>query len=521
MLALANHRPSPGYLLGRADSACSVTLDYQRKLWCSCTESQYHRSRVAGNASLPASLQGLSARLCVSDYRTVAMYHLGIEEDSDVRAALDWFAAVSGDANAFWLRIDQAQRAYRHTVALETNRGRDLELNEFGVDTAASYLAQAHALLNDRRSYDLMLGSRIVPFMKHIGSGAEMLRQMPGAAQRVSRLLRERTADPESVIFELAVAVAYVQDGFSTEFIPDAAGGERRPDLAVKRGALKAEIECKRLRKGDYERSEAARQRLIFDELTALIHDRRLSLHMDAIYMRELNDIPTDYLANWVRRAVDCRLMLPSGFPWKDQFGQGNVKLANLKAVHQDTANSSLIFGPKMARLLAGVPVADRGYNMTASAKEDRRDARFVEQLYYGTVVTWQCVADASVNARARYIRSKLAEIDEQLKFSPAGIAHVAMDAERDTIAADLRRERNKEVIQQFSFKSKMIAAYLHYFVPRVTEVAAWMIDETPDRFGPGSLQTLAAGRIFGRSKLLDNDLAAWHQKPPSAFEPN
>jgi hypothetical protein len=449
------------------------------------------------------------------------MSNLGIEKDSDVRAALDWFAAVSGDVNAFWLRIDQAQRCYRQAVALESNRGRDLELEQLNIDTAASYLAQAHALLNDRRSYDLVLGSRVIPFVKHIGSGIEMLRQLPGATQRASRLLRERNADPESAMFELAVAVAYAQDGFTTEFIPETPGGQRRPDLAVRRGALAAEIECKRLRKGDYERSENARQRLIFDELTALIHDRHLSLHVDAIYARELKDIPTGYLANWVCRALDCRVMLPSGFPWKDQFGEGSIKPANLKAVHKDTANSSLLFGPKMARLLTGAPVADRGYNMAASAKEDPRDARFVEQLYYGTVVTWQCTADASVDARARYIRSKLAEIDQQLKFSPAGIAHVAMDAERDTIAADLRRARNKEVIQRFSFESKMIAAYLHYFVPRVTEVAAWMIDETPDRFGPGSLQTLAAGRIFGRSQLLDNDLAAWHQKPPPPSGPN
>ncbi|MGP8114778.1 MAG: hypothetical protein ACLQFT_20715 [Steroidobacteraceae bacterium] len=92
-----------------------------------------------------------------------------------------------GDPNAFWLRIDRAQETYRKTVALETSRGRALGLDELGSDKVASYLAQAHALLNDRRSYDLVLGSRVLPFIKHLGSGLEALRQMAGAQERARR----------------------------------------------------------------------------------------------------------------------------------------------------------------------------------------------------------------------------------------------------------------------------------------------------------------------------------------------
>lgn len=295
---------------------------------------------------------------------------------------------------------------------------------------------------------------------------------------------------------------------------------ERRPDLAIRRGVLSAGIECKRLGRGSYEKDESDRQQVLLAELRELVHSRRLSLHVDVTYARELGEIPAEYLASWVHKALDCRILLPSGFPWKDEFGSGSIKPANLDAVHRDTATTSLLFGPKMARLLTGAPVGERAYNMVASADEDSRDVRFVERLYYGTVVTWQCVAEASIDARARYIRSKLSELDGQLKSSPAGIAHIAMDAERDTLAADLRRTRNMEVVRQFAFETNMIAAYLHYFVPRVTEVTSWMIDETPDRFGPGSWEPLSGGRIFRRSKLLDNDLAAWHQEPPAPPDP-
>jgi len=443
------------------------------------------------------------------------MLNATVENDSDVRAALEWFAESSGDAVGFQRGIGEAQRFYRQFVSLDSNLGQDVEIADLGSNKVCSYLAQADALLHDRWAYDLVLGARIVPFIKHLGGGIEALRQMPGATERASRLLRQKTVDPDSAIFELAMAVVYAQEGFTVEFIPEVPGGIRRPDFGIKRGEFAAEVECKRLQKGDYEKTESAFQRQLFRTLAQVIDNRRLSIHVDVVYSRELKDVPADYLAVWVSKARGCRFLMPNGFPWKDEYGEGLVKPADLDAVHRDTLHSSLLFGPKLARLLSGGLVAEGAYNIAGGVKSDPRDARFVDHLYYGSVVTWQCVAEASINARARYVRSKLSEVDKQLKSSPAGIVHIGMNAERDTVAADLRRSLNSEAVQCFAFESNMMAAYLHYFVPRVTEVSAWMIDETVDRFGPGSARMPWAGRIFAKSELLDNERPAWHQSPP------
>jgi hypothetical protein len=209
---------------------------------------------------------------------------------------------------------------------------------------------------------------------------------------------------------------------------------------------------------------------------------------VDVVYTKELKDIPLDYLSEWARKAMSCRFLVPTGFPWKDEYGHGRIKPADLDAVLRDTLNSSLLFGPKMARLLAGEMVSEGAYNLVAGGKSDHRDARFVDHLHYGSVVTCQCVAEGSIDARARFIQSKLSEVDKQLKSSPHGIVHIAMDAERDKDASDLRQARNTEVVKEFKFESKMVAGYVHYFVPRVTEVSSWMIDETVDRFGVGDI---------------------------------
>jgi hypothetical protein len=354
-----------------------------------------------------------------------------------------------------------------------------------------------------------------VPFIKQIGIGIKLLKKVPGATERADRLLRQKSHNPEGTIFELATAVRYAKDGFSVEFLPEIRGGERRPDLGIKYGNFLAEIECKRLQKGDYEKQESLHQRDLFRSFSKLVNERRLSFHVDVVYTQELKAIPVDYLGKWARKAMSSPFLLPTGFPWKDEYGHGLIKPADVDAVHRDTLNSSLLFGPKMARLLAGEMVFEGAYNLVASGKSDHRDARFVDQLHYGSVVTWQCVAERSIDARARFIQSKLSEVDKQLKSSPLGIVHIAMDAERDKGASDLRRARNIEVVKEFKFESKMVAGYLHYFVPRVTEVSSWMIDETVDRFGAGDIPFSWSGQIFDQSELLNNDLPAWHQPLP------
>jgi hypothetical protein len=185
----------------------------------------------------------------------------GLYDDADVTAALDWFAEVSGDPIGFRARIENAQNLYRKYVANSANLGKDPKLDALGVDKVASYLAQADALIHDRAAYDLVLSSRIVPFVKQIGSAVEALRQMPGGSERASRMLRQSATDPDSAIFELAATVAYSRAGYAVEFIAESPP-ERRPDFRIRRNGFVAEVECKRLQKGDYEKAEAARQGL-------------------------------------------------------------------------------------------------------------------------------------------------------------------------------------------------------------------------------------------------------------------
>lgn len=239
-----------------------------------------------------------------------------------------------------------------------------------------------------------------------------------------------------------------------------------------------------------------------------------MSVDIDVNYKKELRDVPESYLADWLRRSLSSQVIMLGHYPWQDEFGSGEIRAANLEAVRDDTRNSSLYFGTKMARLLSGRPVRESSYHLAASAEPDGRDPRYIDEIHYGSVVTWQCTAPRAIERKTRHVKAKLVEADRQLRALAVGIIHLAMDVEVGCESSDLRRERNKEVILQFRSESLVAALYVHYLVPRVSESHSWLVDETVDNFG-GGRDPVPSMMIFPGSAPMDNDLPAWRQTVP------
>jgi len=441
----------------------------------------------------------------------------GVEDDPDVRSGLDWLVSSTGDVGGFWERMECAQQTYRDCTKTPQNRGRDPELESLGPDVVGAFFAQAKSLLDDRSSYDFALASRVAPWVGQLGRVSAELDRIPGAVERAVRMLEKRTEPPDSTMFELVMAGNYASAGFGAEFIEEKKGGRKTPDLRITTSFLPTPIflEFKRLRPGQYEIAERRRQKVLFRHVAALIDARQLSVSMDVTYTRALADIPDGYLADHLAQALASPIITLGSYPWRDEFGFGEVRGTDLGAVRQDIAtNGPLYFGTKLARLLSGRVVRENGYNMAAAADPDERDPRYVESIRYGSVITWQCIAPAAIERKARYVKSKLAEADEQLAEHGFGMAHFALDAELHCQSSDLRRERNLEALRHFQPKSRLLAFAVHYLVPRISEAHAWLVDETVDHFSINGVAD-ATRKIFTDSVSLSNDLPAWKQDLP------
>jgi hypothetical protein len=441
----------------------------------------------------------------------------GIEDDEDIRAALEWFHQVTGDHSDLVKRMRMAQ-AYLRSHFVSTNlvwpEPDDLVLKS---DVIASYLSQADSLLNDYRGYDATLGSRAIPWIKSIGVGVEALRHMPGVTERARRLLDAKQQHPEGVLYELVAAARYAHEGFEVEFIPESS--TRTADIRLgPPGETKAlHVECKRLRPSAYESREAVHVRSLFTRLAALADQRRLSVWVDVTFTEELAKVPEAYLADRVLNSVRSPLVLAGGYPWKDEFAEGMVRWLSLDALIADTRrNGPVLAGPKMWRLLTGGTLQPGAYHLALCARSAPEDSRYVDRVQMATALSWQCLATESIETRARHVSSLLADIDRQLMGAPMGMAHIGMYAERDTAAADRRRERNHAAVKQFAAKSKLLQINLHYYLPRIAEANSWTIDETVDWFGQLETPFLDDPKLLHLGEPdIDSDQAAWHLPPP------
>lgn len=440
-----------------------------------------------------------------------------VEQDDDVERALRWFFEVSDDPAALAERMYSAQNHYReatHAVAGPLSR---MDIAEAYGDSIALYLAQAVALLRDRRTYDLHLGSRVIPFIKTIGVNLDLVNRIVGADGRARRMLREKAQHPDGALFELIAAIRYARmDGWAVEFIPEHIG--RTADFLVRGSEGEIHVECKRLQKSKYEIYENQQAEKLFAPVSQLVHQKKLSLAIDISFNAELSIIPESYLVDRVFSIIRSSLFVSGSYPWRDKFSEGELWFSDLKAARKDIAGSSLLIGSKMARLLTGRPIPDSNFHLSCGGVPREADPRFIDSLEYGSAILWRCNAEVSVNARARHVRAKLAEIDKQLANAPIGMAHIGMEAERGEEAADLRRVKNKNAVMTFQARSNLAEVFFHYFLPRVSENSSWMIDETTDSFGSQPISFLGdATRLLGGTHdgLIENE-PAWRQPLPT-----
>lgn len=421
-----------------------------------------------------------------------------IEFDPDVARALHWFESVGGPS--LRTRIANAKEYYRQKAvpsSVEALWPDPMETVSTH-DKSASLLAQVDALLRDRHSYDPRLAARIIPFVKIVGMQLPDFQNVSGVTDRVEKLVAATDDHPDGTLFELATAARYAREGYEVEFIPETTS--RTADFRFSFDGVDVNVECKRLQRSRYESLELAKSRVLFAPMREVVCERQLSIHVDVTFTEELSRVPNDYLLTWIHRFLNARLWSPHGYEWSDEFGRGTIRKTNTRAVEQDTRDSSLFVGPKMVRLLTGKVVSEGSYQLAISGQQHPDDGRFIDQLRYGSVFTWQCVATKSIDARARYIKSLLADIDRQVANSNIAIAHLGMEAERDSISADLRRDRNRRTVLEFRSTSRLAEIELHYFLPWVAEQASWVIDETVDMHSTFSFTLLDQGYLAVRT---------------------
>jgi len=434
-----------------------------------------------------------------------------IEQDADIERTLAWLHDVGGPNLA-----DRLEEAKAHFAAAclpdpVTMLWPDPSALMPPNDLPAGVVLQAHALVRDRRYYDARLASRILPFFKSVGLQLPDLDRVQGARSRVSELLNPRNAHPESSLLELAVAARYLHEGYNVRFITETA--QRTPDLELYTpDGVTAQIECKRLRPSEYEQNETKKVRSMFALASQLALSQQAFVSVDIVFKAVLQNVPEDYIRDHMAAALR---QAPEPWVWDDQISKGSISPGNIEALREDTVDSSLLVGPKLFRLFAGHVVHSQRIIFGARGAHHELDPRYIDSFESIALCSWDTMSEESIAARARNLRAKLAEIDQQLHACELGAAHIVVDAERGADAADARRAKIQEQVTAFKFTSRIVSLTTHYLLTHTAEGTSWTIDETADIAGRSPDSLLEDPRLLPRGEELGTE-PAWRYAAPA-----
>jgi hypothetical protein len=434
---------------------------------------------------------------------------IGIELDGDIEHAFAWLGHEAGAD----LQPRLAAAKEHFSTAMFPEVGSMLWPDPIALlppnDLPAGILLQAFALLRDRRYFDSRLAARTLPFFKLIGSALPELSQVPGAQERARAFVHARNDHPEGTLLELATGARYLLEGFEVRFIPEA--DRRTPDIALALIGGEIQVECKRLRPSQYELAEARDARRLFAPACELAAGHNAFVHLDVTFLVPLGGVPADYLLEHVRQAL---AQGETKYAWNEAAARGRIVPGDRQALQDDTDDSSLLVGPKLFRLFTHSVVPSQRVLMGVRGAAHEYDPRYLHDFEAVAVCSWDTESGESIEARARHVRSKLAEIDRQLLGCQLGAAHIVVDAERDARAADLRRARIQEQVTTFRFDSNVGAITTHYLLTHTAEDRSWTIDETADYASRIERPLLTDWRLFMQGEEM-GDGPAWQLPTP------
>lgn len=383
-------------------------------------------------------------------------------DNPDIRRAVEWFKSYMTPEG--WI-------ARRHAIAIELYRGTlgkssdpkgafFKEEDKFGW-----YLFLAEALIDHPHNYEPIYGARVAPVFAAIGRELHLLEKIKNIGDRVKRLVGKERKQPNGGLFEFLVAAAYCREGGEVVFVPEEKGIAKRHDMDVVIGGKSFAVECKRMETSQYGEAERARARILWGPASEFLQQVGVSTFCDVHFLVPLDSVSDDYL---VRKVMEWFELGEPALLWRgDGIGYGAIGEMDLGPVREVLKDNELMLGgSKLAALLAGSYRRHAAYLQGVLGKREL-SPRYISTCELAIMCRWECLAPASVEAKARDVMGNLAKANDQLPTDRPGIVHIGFEAVEGDTVERLRHDRIVETAARFDPDTKPLEyIYCHYFVP-------------------------------------------------------
>ncbi|MEW5251193.1 hypothetical protein [Microbulbifer discodermiae] len=415
----------------------------------------------------------------------------------DIKKSLHWFIEYMGHDS--WLDrrrklIDYFRRQENNQY--ENSENHDLENEKarlaFHEDWIAWYLYLAESLADRPAADEPGQSIRIYPFFATIGKFSKELKKVRGIDAKLHDLLKKRINQPDSVLFELVVAICYLKNGWKVEFIPEKAE-TKTPDLHVARGDQDYFVECKRLSKTtQYAKEENAEWRKRWREVVPLLNKYPHSVFLDVKFKVEVAKTDVKIVAEAFDNMASCGAV-KSGDCYENEHVIICAKHINMGRVHSHL-NKWLVRYPS-AQLHS---LVDDNYEpqgsytfvgtvklVTISPDNESVVNRFVDEIGKISCAKWECVAAESIDKKAKVVKNLLVKAVNQAPKNRSTIVHIGYETLHGPHIEYLRDAKIHALISSFCFNDKDIPSiFCHSFQPRLLEGEDWDFAETTKAYG-------------------------------------
>lgn len=412
--------------------------------------------------------------------------------DPDIERAFDWL--VSFLPRGQWAARKSAVEAHVESLLAPSADSAKLHRLVGDNDQIAWYLYLVETSQHEPYRSEIHQSSRILPIFKRLGTDLEKLLVIGGIEAQADKLLNASKSQPDSVLFEMLIALLWAKNGWEdVSFIP-ASKTERKPDIHASNGTKEWFIEAKRLTTSSaYSQRERDKWLRMWNPFKNILVTNSYPFILDITFHVELETLPDSFFVDQLEAKLNkvaspCLLISNATWDVSVAFVDFHRIQTHLKAQQVKSQSRQL------QELIGGSWERGKGFTYVMAASEVRIGGhrgvnKYVDDIKWAACAYRRCDAPQAIKAKARDIRTHLSDAVSQLPSSGRSVVHIGMET---SDGEDVEAERFAKIARtamSFDARGKDLRfIYTHLFESYSPPDGPWVLDETIYKFGANAV---------------------------------
>ncbi len=360
-------------------------------------------------------------------------------------------------------------------------------------DEIAWYLFLCEEAIEDPLCVEVNQLARTAPFFAAIGLRWHHAHRVKRIRSKIHDVLTKYAKEPDGLLFEILVALAYAEAGWAVEMLDSGPTG-KSPDLRIEMSGRAFFVECKRMaRRTDYSEQEQNACLRQWDAAGDILLKNGQWLWFKVTYHQEVSALPVDFLASKI--AAASPIGAHETIVYDGAEATIHARPIDVNAVKRHLRDYQVkdlspalrsLLGGDWAPLNSSASMVMRARGGTMKGAKVPKFARFVDDIDWACGMTRAFDSAASIDKKARDVTKLLALASQQVPEDAPSIIHIAIETLE---GVDVERRRTSKVMRAIPafFSHKPIAAVrLHFLQANSTADMLWQFDETVQKFQTG-----------------------------------